>query len=275
MHLKSIEEIDRSYRNIYVQPHFDDAVLSCGGTIAVQRGTGMKNLVITAFGGMPKDNVLSPFATQTLARWGLSTDPCAAVERRREEDTAALEMVGADALWLDFVDAVFRGTPPYYPSDETLYGAVHAGDLEIDQQLADALTQVHERAPLAAIYAPLGIGHHVDHQLCSSAADRLVQQRANVKFYEDFPYVLRPGALVARQKELGIDMEPELVEVSGQIRQKEEAIAAYGSQLPGLFPSEDQMRQSVREYSASLRRAYPGIMVERYWRWLPAEGRGA
>lgn len=270
MQLNSIEDINRQYRNIYVQPHFDDAVLACGGSIAVQRGTGMRNLVITIFGGLPKDNVLSPFATQTLSHWGLSLDPCAAVERRRGEDTAALEVVGADSLWLDFVDAIFRGTPPYYPSDETLYGSVHAGDLQIDQQLADLLVQIHERAPLAAIYAPLGIGHHVDHQLCSSAADRLVQQRANVKFYEDFPYVTRPGALIARQKELGISMEPEMVEISGQIRLKEEAIAAYGSQLPGLFPSEDHMRQAVREYSGSLRRTYPGIMVERFWRWLPA-----
>lgn len=275
MHLNSVTEIDRNYRNIYLQPHYDDAVLSCGGTIAVQHGTGLKTLVITVFGGLPKDNVLSPFASQTLARWGLSLDPCAAVERRREEDTAALEVVGADTLWLDYVDAVFRGTPPYYSSEEGLFGSVHAGDLQLDQQLAGLVATIHERAPLAAIYAPLGIGHHVDHQLCSSAADRLVQQRVNVKFYEDFPYVTRPGALVARQKELGIAMEPELVEVSGQIRQKEEAIAAYGSQLPGLFPSEDQMRQTVREYAASLRRAYPGIMVERYWRWLPAEGRGA
>jgi LmbE family N-acetylglucosaminyl deacetylase len=275
VHLNSITEIDRNYRNIYLQPHFDDAVLSCGGTIALQRGTGTKSLVITAFGGLPKDNVLSPFATQTLTRWGLSLDPCAAVERRREEDTAALEVVGADTLWLNFVDAVFRGTPPYYTSDESLFGSVHTGDLQIDQQLADLLAEIHERAPLAAIYAPLGIGHHVDHQLCSSAADRLVQQRANVKFYEDFPYVTRPGALVARQKELGIAMEPELAEVSGQIRQKEEAIAAYASQLPALFPSEDQMRQTVREYASSLRRAYPGIMVERYWRWLPAAGRNA
>ena len=275
MHLESITNITRNYRNIYLQPHFDDAVLSCGGTIALQSRAGMKNLVITVFGGLPKDNVLSPFATQTLTHWGLSLDPCAAVERRREEDTAALEGVGADTLWLDFVDAVFRGTPPFYPSEEGLFGSVHAGDLQVDQRLADIVGEIHRRAPIAAIYAPLGIGHHVDHQLVSSAADRLVQQRANVKFYEDFPYVTRPGALVARQKELGIQMEPELVEVSGQIRQKEEAIAAYASQVPTLFPSEDQMRQSVREYAASLRRAYPGIMVERYWRWLPAEGQGA
>ncbi len=267
MHLASIEEIGPNYRNIYLQPHFDDAALSCGGTIALQKTAGIRPLVITVFAGVPRDNVLSPFATQTLQQTGLSLDPRMAVQQRREEDAAALESLGADTLWLDFLDAPFRGTPPYYPSEESLFGSVHQGDLDIDEQLARLLNTIHERAPLAALYAPLGVGHHVDHQLCCSAADRLVQQKANVKFYEDFPYVTQPGALAARQKELSISMEPELVEISGLIRAKEEAIAMYGSQVPQLFQTEDRMRLMVREYSSSLRRANPGIMIERYWRW--------
>ncbi|HEX9058007.1 MAG TPA: PIG-L family deacetylase [Ktedonobacterales bacterium] len=267
MHLSSIDDISRNYRNIYLQPHFDDAVLSCGGTLALQHAMGIHTLVITVFGGLPRDNVLSPFAAQIQQQTGLGTDPCAAVERRREEDTAALGSLGADTLWLDYLDAIYRGTPPYYSSEESLFGGVHSGDLNIDEQLSGTLAKIHERAPLATVYAPLGIGHHVDHQLSCSAADRLAQQKIPVKFYEDFPYVLRPGALVARQKELGISMEPELVEVSGSMRAKEEAIAMYGSQVPRLFQTEDRMRQALREYSSSLRRAYPGIMVERFWRW--------
>jgi LmbE family N-acetylglucosaminyl deacetylase len=216
---------------------------------------------------MPKDNVVSPFAAQMLQRMGLGADPCAAVQRRREEDEAAMGALGADTLWLEYLDAILRGTPPYYAAEETLFGAVHPGDVSIDEQLAVMLKSMHERAPLAALYAPMGIGHHVDHQLVCSAADRLAQQRVNVKFYEDFPYVAQPGALVARQKELGIPMEPELVEISGLLRAKEEAVARYGSQVPMLFGTEDRMRQALREYSSSLRRAYPGIQVERYWRW--------
>lgn len=267
MHLSSIDEITAQYRNVYLQPHFDDAALSCGGTIALQRAAGMRVLVITVFGGTPQNVTLSAFATQTLQRMGLSLDPTMAVQQRRDEDTAALAVLGADTLWLDFPDAIYRGTPPCYPSDETLFGSVHAGDLSIDEQLAALLTTVHERAPLAVLYAPLGVGHHVDHQLCCSAADRLTQQRANVKFYEDFPYITRPNALVGRQKELGIPMEPEMVEISGLVRAKEEAIARYRSQVPGLFQTEDGMRHAIREYSSSLRRAHPGIQIERFWRW--------
>lgn len=267
MHLESVDDIIRDYRAIYLQPHFDDAVLSCGGAIALQTATGQRALVITVFGGMPRDTVMSPFAAQTLQRMGLGTDPRTAVGQRREEDGAALASLGADTLWLDYPDAILRGTPPYYTSDETLFGAVHPGDLGIDEQLADTLGKIHERAPLAAIYAPLGIGHHVDHQLVCSAADRLAQRKVNVKFYEDFPYVTNPGALVGRQRELGFAMEPEMVEISGLLRAKEEAVALYRSQVPQLFGTEDRMRQALRDYSSSLRRAYPGIAIERYWRW--------
>ena len=267
MHLSSIDEITPKYRNIYLQPHFDDAALSCGGTLALQSGVGIRPLVITVFGGLPKDNTVSPFAAQTLRQMALSGDAISAVEQRREEDAAALEALGADTLWLDFPDAIFRGTPPYYPSEQTLFGSVHAGDLDLDQQLAEVLQSVHQRVPLANIYAPLGVGHHVDHQLCCSAADRLAQQKVLIRFYEDFPDVTQPGALAARQQELGMRMEPELVEVSGQIRAKEEAIALYRSQMPQLFQTEDNMRQAVRGYSSTLRRAYPGIQIERYWRW--------
>jgi LmbE family N-acetylglucosaminyl deacetylase len=267
LHLSSVDEITRDYRGIYLQPHFDDAALSCGGTIALQHEAGMRTLVITVFGGMPRDNVLSPYASQVLQRSGLGVDPGPATEQRRQEDASAMEILGADTLWLDYLDAIFRGTPPYYPSEETLFGTVHARDLSIDEELATVVAKMHERAPLAAIYAPLGVGHHVDHQLCCSAADRLAQQKVNVKFYEDFPYVTHPGALAARQSELGISMEPELVEISGLIRAKEEAVARYGSQVPVLFQSEDHMRQAIRGYNSSLRRTYPGIMIERYWRW--------
>jgi LmbE family N-acetylglucosaminyl deacetylase len=264
--LEHIEQIEAQYRNIYLQPHFDDAALSCGGTLGVQRLAGMRSLVVTIFGGVPDDTTASAFATQNLQRMNLSMDPKLAVQQRREEDAAALELLGADMLWLDHADAIFRGAPAYYGSEEALFGSVNPGDMNLDTELLMLLARMHELAPLAVIYAPLGIGHHIDHQVCWSAAERLAHQQVNVKYYEDFPYVARPGALATRQKELGLSLEPELVEISGVIRAKEEAIARYSSQVPQLFQSEDRMRQVVRDYSSSLRRAHPGIYIERFWR---------
>lgn len=270
MQLTSIDQIASDYRNIYIQPHFDDATLSCGGTIALQAatGTGKRPLIITVFGGVPQeDSRLSGFASQVQQQTGLGPNGAEAVRARRAEDAAAAEQLGADTLWLDYLDALYRGTPPLYQSEDSLFGEVNAGDLSLDEELAALLMNIHERAPLAVIYAPLGIGHHVDHQLCCSAADRLAQRNLNVKFYEDFPYVTQSGALEERQRELSLAMEPELVEVSGMMHAKEDAVLQYTSQVPRLFGSEEQMRQALRGYSSSLRRTYPGIMIERYWHW--------
>jgi LmbE family N-acetylglucosaminyl deacetylase len=264
MPLSSIEEINRHYRHIYLSPHFDDAVLSCGGTIALQQNTGQRPLVITIFGGAGgMSGPLSPFAAQVHREIGFGATIAEAVQRRREEDATACELLGADVLWLDFADALYRG----YASREALFGAVERTDVAIESQVAALLLEVRSRAPLAVFYAPLGVGHHVDHQIVCSAADRLTQQGVNVKFYEDFPYVTTPGVLETRQRELGLKMESEIVEMSYQFPQKIEAIALYRSQVPQLFGSEEAMRQLVEKYHGSLRTRYPGIKVERFWQW--------
>lgn len=268
MRLNSLDQITQDHRHIYLQPHFDDAALSCGGAIKQQTATGQRVLVITVFGGLPPQDLgISEFALATHSKMALPASADKSVEVRRAEDEAAMKFLGADTLWLDYLDAIYRGSPAYYQTNDALFGPVAQGDTQLDEELGALVSNIAERAPLAAIYAPLGAGHHVDHQLVCSAADRLAQRKLNVKFYEDFPYVIHGSALEERQRELGFPMAYEMAEISGQIRDKEEAIALYRSQIPSLFGTEEAMRQAVRAYSGSLRRAYPGIVIERYWRW--------
>lgn len=268
MELSSLEQVDRHYRHIYVSPHFDDATLSCGGSIGLQSACGLKTLVVTVFAGVPPaGQQLSSFAAQNHQQAGLPADAREAVAARRREDKEAMSTLGADVLWLDYLDAIYRGNPPSYQNDEALFGQIAPNDFSLDEELGAVLLKVYERAPLATFYVPLGVGHHVDHQLCSSAGDRLAQQGANVKFYEDFPYVATPGALEARRREMGSGLEEELVEVSGALRQKEDALACYGSQIPRLFGTPDRMQRAVEDYMGSLRRTYPGIFIERFWQF--------
>jgi LmbE family N-acetylglucosaminyl deacetylase len=270
MQLTGIDQITQQYRHIYLQPHYDDAIFSCGGAVALQVGSGQQVLLVTIFGGTPPaGQALSPFAAQLIQRDGLGADAAEAVRNRQAEDLAAATMLGADVLWLEHPEALYRGAPAYYQDEQSLFGAVHPNDLSLDGVIAEQLNQIHEKAPLAALYAPLGVGNHVDHQLVCSAADRLAQQKLNVKFYEDFPYVARTtNALEARQKALGIQMEQELVEISHQpARYKEEASLQYRSQIPANFGTEDRLRQLLTTYTSSIRRTYPGIQIERYWTW--------
>ncbi len=113
-------------------------------------------------------------------------------------------------------------------------------------------------------YAPLGIGRHVDHQIICSAADRLIQRGVKVYLYEDFPYVSRKGALEARIHELGLPLEPALVEMSEMLPLRLEASAIYASRITADYGTRDAMFQMIREYSHNLR-PVETIQMERYW----------
>ena len=197
MQLTSFADITTTSRHIFLSPHLDDVVYSCGGTLAVQVSNGLRPLVIDVFSGIPASDLkLSPFAAEIHRRMGgANLDVASMVSNRRKEDAAALNYLQADYLWLDYLDAIYRGTPAYYTTKGQLMGGdVNPADFEIDKQLAQNLLALQDRLPDAVWYAPLGIGRHVDHQLVCSATDRLVQQGAKVCFYEDFPYVLRQVA---------------------------------------------------------------------------------
>jgi LmbE family N-acetylglucosaminyl deacetylase len=268
LQLTNINGIVRKYRHIFLSPHFDDVVYSCGGTLGVQVSSGLHPLVITVFGGPPPANTpLSPFAQHLHAQWG--ADPVkgasGVIETRRKEDAAALEYLQTDYLWLDYSDAIYRGNPAYYTSErEVIGGDVHPADEAIEKQLGQLILDLQSRLPDAAWYAPLGIGRHVDHQIVCSAADRLVQSGAKVYFYEDFPYVQREGALQKRIEELGASYEPNLVEVSEFLPARQEASKMYASQIITNFGSQEDLVQGIDRYTHGIR-PVETVRLERYW----------
>src|SRR5947209_18975298 len=96
LQLKSIDDITTSHRHIFLSPHFDDVVYSCGGTLGVQVSVGLRPLVITVFGGAPQQTTLSPFALNIQHRMNLSQNAATAVQARRQEDATAMQHLGVD-----------------------------------------------------------------------------------------------------------------------------------------------------------------------------------
>lgn len=144
-------------------------------------------------------------------------------------------------------------------------GEVHPADQEIDRRLATDLLDLHRRLPDAVWYAPLGVGRHVDHQIVCSAAYRLVQDKAKVYFYEDFPYVVRQaGALEARKKELGDAFEPALVEMSEFLPARQAAAEKYVTQIAQNFASKEALHKAIEQYAHGIR-PVETICLERYW----------
>ncbi|HET8846425.1 MAG TPA: PIG-L family deacetylase [Ktedonobacteraceae bacterium] len=263
MQLKSLDDITTSHRHIFLSPHFDDAVYSCGGTLGVQVSVGLRPLVITVFGGASQQTTLNSFALDVHRKMGFSQDVSAVIKTRRQEDAAALDYLGVDYFWLDYPDAIYRGH--YTQENQLIGGEVHPSDRWIDEELAEILVSLCQRLPDAVWYAPLGVGRHVDHQIVASAADRLTQLGSKVNLYEDFPYVARQkGALVERLEEFGNLLEPGLVEMSEMLRLRQEAAAKYASQTALNFEDEKSMFQSMQSYTHSIR-PVETVHLERYW----------
>ena len=255
------------YQHVYLSPHLDDAVLSCGGTIHQQAMSGQPPLVITLFAGPPaRDAILSAFAQYQHDRWGGQT-----VTRRWAEDQSALAELGADYVRLNYPDCIYRGREHagewYYASEQALFGAVHPAELGLPAELAAALAEFIPRERTTTLYAPLAAGHHVDHQLTFAAALTLKMQGWRVIFYEDYPYVEKEGALSQALTRRGMETwQPVVVPLDeADLAAKIRAITCYASQIGVLFERVEEVPDRIRTY-ANL------VGGERLWQLDQSEG---
>lgn len=243
------------YDHIYISPHLDDAALSCGGAIASQVAAGEPALVVTLLAGDAPDpqspdaalsGSLSPFAVELHARWGLGAAPMAG---RRAEDRLALEALGASALHLPFLDAIYRTGPdgrPLYPSREAIFGPLHLSEERLVDELAQALAAL---PPAARVYAPLGVGGHVDHILARLAVERWHPAQTGLWYYEEYPYAEAPEQTARALG--GRAWREHLVPLTAaDLQAKVEAIARYTSQINSLFADVADMRDRVRAQAA-------------------------
>ena len=265
MQLKSFDDITSNYQHIYLSPHFDDVVYSCGGTIGIQASSGQQPLVITVFAGVPSSELkASSFALKVHRIMGFGQDAEVVVATRRQEDGNALTYLHADYLWLDYFDAIYRGTPAYYTRNQLICGKVHPIDCWIEKRLAQDVVTLHERLPNITWYAPLGVGLHVDHQLVSAAVGHLIRRGANVKFYEDFPYARRTWKLRKRLRQLGVTLKPISIEISEMLHIRQKAAEIYTSQVKLNFGNKETMYKVMKDYTRSIHSGKV-VHIERFW----------
>lgn len=259
-----------SYQHIYLSPHLDDAVMSCGATIHAQVRAGERVLVVTFFAGSPPADDLTAFTLELKERWGGAADPVAV---RRSEDLAAMRVLGAHALHLPFYDCVYRQatetSEALYPTVEHIFGDVHPLEADLPRELLVALSAAVPQLEGATIYAPLTAGHHVDHILVQRVAFHLPERGCRVLFYEDYPYAgdqERVSAALAfwepdcRQL-VQVPVSPEALE------KKRDAVACYVSQISTFWADADEMRAALRRHVLA---AGGGICAENYWQ-VPLE----
>jgi len=261
-----------STAHIFLSPHLDDAVFSCGGTIAALVAAGEAVSVVTMTTASPRLDRLPESARELHSLWGLPDDVVAA---RRGEDRAAADLLGFVPIHLEFLDAIYRTDRRgrfLYPTRDSLFPKDRwRREGELVAALAARITSLLEASSgeQPTVYAPLALGHHVDHLLLRQAVRKA---GLNPVWYEDFPYLgsepslssghapaaLRRVARVVGGRCLGLC--PHLVPFDPAERVR--AMRAYQSQLGSVFGSDEKM---VGDVERLFLRTADGRPAERLW----------
>jgi LmbE family N-acetylglucosaminyl deacetylase len=170
--------------HLFLSPHFDDAVGSCGGVLWRLAKLAYPVQVLTAFGGLESEQLSMP-AKVLHEEWKLERP----VVQRRREDTSACRLLGCDSSFLDFPDAIYRLTTNgrhLYPTFESLRGAVAFEDQTLPEQLARSVKAQISQDTL--VYCPMAIGGHVDHIIARTCGKILEESDVRVAYYRDFYY---------------------------------------------------------------------------------------
>ncbi|MGF4043365.1 PIG-L deacetylase family protein [Paenarthrobacter nitroguajacolicus] len=232
---------------LFLSPHLDDAVLSCGALIEAQ-AQGRQIIVATLF----TESTPPPHtrAAGSFMRQCTVLDAGELFQARQAEDRAVLQDMGVQSIHLGEVDALFRRRrkPPIlgssawerllpelthrYPTYrfDIALGRIAKGDQQLIRQLRGDVAGLMAQTKAELLFCPAGVGKHVDHLITREVGKGHPE---NVVMYSDFPYDLAAGPDETHMSKLGfvpwtwdtgLDAKP------GRIRQ-------YSTQADALFPS--------------------------------------
>jgi LmbE family N-acetylglucosaminyl deacetylase len=229
-------------RIVVFSPHFDDAILGAAHLLGTHRGS----TVVTVAAGEPPSYPAEPTEWDACGGFVAGDD---VVALRREEDVAALAVVGADHVWLEVADHQY----------------LEVSDRKKPPEVAPSVKATIEKLGPTAVFLPMGIAnpdHVLTHEAGLIARKELVEQGSTTAWfcYEDHGYKHIPGLLAWRISKLfrsGLWPTPAIVPVEPDMALKRRAIACYESQVPPL----------ERDHALSER--LDANVPEQYWRLEP------
>src|SRR3954471_18581720 len=206
---------DTFARVLVFSPHFDDAAMGAGHLLLAHPGA----TVCTVFAGPPDEYPAAPTEWDALGGFQTGDD---VVAMRREEDLAALAVLGAAHRWLDFVDHQYLAPDERATADD----------------VARALAAVVDAIAPTAVVLPLGIANP-DHVVTHDAGARVAQRRPDLAWfaYEDAGYKHIPGMMAWRISTLfhsDLWPTPMIVPTQQDHARKRASIECYVSQLAPL-----------------------------------------
>ena len=159
---------------------------------------------------------------------------------RRDEDADACAAIGAEPLWLPFVEAPHRG----YHSATELFAGLHLDD-GIVGEIGPALAALIRSIEPDRIFAPQSIGAHVDHVAVYEA---LRSCDRPLRMWADYPYSSRSAAAAnpfsSEREALGTKVA---ILHAVDLDVKARAIGCYASQLAFQFGGAERVGSLIKD----------------------------
>jgi LmbE family N-acetylglucosaminyl deacetylase len=228
---------------IYLAPHLDDAVLSCGGIIWEQVQEGSRVEIWTICAGDPPPGPLSPFAQAVQQRWqGEVESPPA----RRVEDTKACRRVGAVYRHFDLPDVIYRWLPegePVIKNNDDLWLPYHPAEEPLVEWMRQTFAANLPDGEVTLV-SPLAIGGHSDHRLVRAAAEQSGQP---LLYYADVPYAIQQPQLLAVFTS-GMQIGYSHPVSPDALLAWQEGVATYTSQIKNFWSTRAELDTALAQY---------------------------
>ena len=141
---------------LFLSPHLDDAVFSCGGLIAKVTNAGCLAKVITFYTKQSDPTLYPPHLLKSVKK-------LADYNTRQKEDNAAMALLKTEGLHLDYIDRYFR--TPWLTNIFKVFNTPAEPDLKAFSNIIGIkgyITQLIENNPDSKFFAPFGLGNHYD-----------------------------------------------------------------------------------------------------------------
>ena len=231
---------------IFLAPHFDDVVLSAGGLVRelTNRGEQVEIWTICA-GAHPAGRKLSDYARMLHIFSGL--EGADVPYARSQEDAASCRVLGAGYRRYTIPDCIYRHIPG---TDEPVIKVPDDinGEPEPDESYLIPLVADFLRKNLPEEYEmviPFGIGHHRDHVLVRTAAEKL---GIPLWHYVDYPYIIQEQYdlkewIPTGAERFSLDITPE------GLKAWQDGVACHRSQIVFFWSDVTEMRAGIETYS--------------------------
>ena len=209
-----------SKAHVFLSPHFDDAIGSAGGLIKRLVDANASVCIMTVMGAIPY--LAKPISIpKVMLRWLENAIACRCLGRIRRVNG-------------NFLDAIFR--KDIYPKKYMLFDRTPLRESKLIHDIAEWIRNNTKSTDI--IYAPAGLGGHVDHRIVAEAARLLPNE---IIFYEEFYYDWKNGETIPEYQKIDL--------IENELWTKFRAIKKYKIEMRKLF----KRRKKTRDYFLKFR----------------------